>query len=700
VVYVSSQNYTGGFESYYVNVTPMPNIAPNVTLNSPENDSLIWQDSVILNASVFDLNGGDNMTVWFYGDGVVQGVMYDVSDGLVSYTWALLTEGWHYWNVVAGDGSQNTTSETWRFYINLSTPTGEMPEIVIAYPSYASVYGYNESIPLNFSLSGRDLDSCWYSTEGGLMNVSILNCANTTFDVSASGKYDLTVYVNESVEGLTGKASLEFFVDIGKPVIHLLEPEHEYYTNDPTTQFNYVPSFGEAFDYCDLWGDFNGTYMLNQTDNSIGGGSENYFYVYNLSEGNYSWAVSCFGVSGSNSSTGNRTLISDYTLPNVTIDEPTGSYIEGTSIPVDFDVVDDSPTVCYYNLTYSSDGSQLQFRVIEGCQDTTINIDLSPNTYDLEVVAEDAAGNTGGSQTSFSVFTSPGDDGSPGGGGPSSGSGIVLGDPDLRIKELEDIFIERGTSLNFGLDIENTGGKFLNKCHLEFDGEIFGWLVNDQEKGLGVGEKFSFDIGLKVPEDVEPGEYYSSAIVKCDELERSELVNVLVYRNVFEAEILNYEREGNNLIVTFALFEYGGVDKDIKVDYYLVDLDDIVRYSGQEEFFLSAGESSEREIKFNLPKDSFGEFKFKMKLSDGVSEIFIEEDVFLPSQRGLTGLAISDDNKKTLSILGVGVVVLIILIFIVSLVKKVKKRKKKKAILKVKKFRQRGKHKKLMEFEL
>jgi Na+-transporting methylmalonyl-CoA/oxaloacetate decarboxylase gamma subunit len=126
------------------------------------------------------------------------------------------------------------------------------------------------------------------------------------------------------------------------------------------------------------------------------------------------------------------------------------------------------------------------------------------------------------------------------------------------------------------------------------------------------------------------------------------------------------------------------------LSYSFVDLDGIPRYEGQEFMSLAAGESAERELSFALPKDSFGEFNFNMIFSDGLISIEASKGIFLPSQKGLTGLIISDDNALKLTTFGIVIGVVVILVFVVWGVKNFK-RKTKKISVKPRKVKKRRK---------
>ena len=260
VIYAGSQNYSQSSETYYLNVT---NSLPSVVLNSPENNSNFSSSSVLLNFSVYELDL-NNISAWVYGDGVVRNVSHNLTNGSsVVYNWTNLGNGNHNWSVVVSDGFDNSTSDVFLFNVNKS---GAAPVVRIYYPSYASTYRENNSLSLNFSASSDDLDKCWYSYDGGLINTTINNCANTTLSLANEGFYNLSLYANESILGAIGRDELIFYVNKNRPTIHLVSPSQGNYTNSSQVNFTYVPSSNSSIGNCSLYGDFNGSYVLNQTD--------------------------------------------------------------------------------------------------------------------------------------------------------------------------------------------------------------------------------------------------------------------------------------------------------------------------------------------------------------------------------------------------------------------------------------------------
>lgn len=114
-----SITYVGEVE---IQVTYTPNVAPDIVLNAPENDSTISVDYALLNTTVTD-SDGDNMTVWFYGNGSFLDAQTDVlNSSTVTYNWTALIDGLYNWSVVAWDGIVNVTSEIYHFVVDATAP--------------------------------------------------------------------------------------------------------------------------------------------------------------------------------------------------------------------------------------------------------------------------------------------------------------------------------------------------------------------------------------------------------------------------------------------------------------------------------------------------------------------------------------------------------------------------------------------------
>jgi len=183
------------------------NIAPNVTLNFPENNSRQNKiNSILLNASIFDANGYlNNLTIWFYG-GYPNGtyslinVAYNQTSGAnLTFNWTLGISGRYNWTVLAGDGLANSTN--YYFYFNLTNFSisceaggpyqqnalvliqGTVLNESIAVPSYPvnlSIYDLNSNLDASQNLTT--------ASDGGF-ETSFANLSVGSYTLNATSSY-------------------------------------------------------------------------------------------------------------------------------------------------------------------------------------------------------------------------------------------------------------------------------------------------------------------------------------------------------------------------------------------------------------------------------------------------------------------------------------------------------------------------------
>lgn len=297
--------------------------------------------------------------------------------------------------------------------------------------------------------------------------------------------------------------------------------------------------------------------------------------------------------------------------------------------------------------------------------------------------------------------------GSGGGGGGGGGAGVLPTktppgeDTPVRLEfsDLKPIILKRGTSGEVAFAVTNKDRNFLNNCRIVFLGEVREWFRNTEKFGIAPGERVSYDIDVNVPGEVEPGSYDAVIRVQCDEGRAEKDVKVVTYRRPFEVELGEYERDGSVLRIGYEIVEYSGEQHEVRITYTMSDFDGVVRYEGEEIVSVAPSETKIGKIEFELPKDSFGEFRFEVVVNDGLTEIVAEKNIFLPSQRGLTGLAISDENRRTLTYTGFGILVIFVLVAMFYLVRSFSRKVKKEEVLNSPHFGKKKVHRKLMEFE-
>ncbi len=245
-----------------------------------------------------------------------------------------LPNDFYYLNATVNDSAGNTASTATRTIVLDDTP----PTIVIHTPANIS-YGSGSSLPLSFSAGDNvGLSTCQYSING-TANSSLTGCANTTITVGA-GNHNITIYV-EDTTGNLNSATRYFTVDLGSPIVTLIEPRYGWDDDGDGVYFYYRPADAESgIKNCSLWlSDNSGVgWSLSKTNTSILSNQANNFSVSGLSEnstlgyGNYLWNVECYdNASRPAFATGNYSVLigdrSNIMVQSITPDETITPYV-------------------------------------------------------------------------------------------------------------------------------------------------------------------------------------------------------------------------------------------------------------------------------------------------------------------------------------------------------------------------------------
>ena len=230
------------------------------------------------------------------------------------------------------------------------------PSLSLALPANGSIFNYNTSIPLNFSVSDADgnLQSCWYSINGG-SNVSIASCLNTTFNASAGIK-NLTLYANDSVGALSSNITF-FTIDNLAPLVRVTYPQNVSY-NFVQSSLNYTSSDAnlQSCWYSLNGGQSNTTLTCGDNLTSLSSSqSQNTWIVYaNDSAGNLNFSSVSFFVDSisplisfsSSTSSSNSLVARNWVFVNV-------STIESNEVNITFNLYNSASLV---NSTTSTSG--------------------------------------------------------------------------------------------------------------------------------------------------------------------------------------------------------------------------------------------------------------------------------------------------------------------------------------------------------
>jgi hypothetical protein len=252
------------------------------------------------------------------------------------------------------------------------------PVVNITFPLAGTYAGSVTSLNYTVSDANANLDSCWYSTTNGSINISIACGTNVTGLSVVEGAHTWQVGANDTF-GATSSSTAMFIVDTTPPFVSFVRPT-------PTLSANRTVIFEiNSSDADSVWffnGSANQTYT-GPTSTVLDDGSYTFYAYANDSAGNVN--VTTVGV----------TL--DGTAPTLVISSPADSSTIGNnvSVPFMFGAIDPHRDTCWYQLDAQSD------IILVGCTNTTLN--LSEGSHALYLYANDTLGNIAVEESLFTI---------------------------------------------------------------------------------------------------------------------------------------------------------------------------------------------------------------------------------------------------------------------------------------------------------
>ncbi|MEK6898727.1 MAG: Ig-like domain-containing protein [Nanoarchaeota archaeon] len=322
-------NFNSSSVTFSVNTDSSP---PIVTINSPTGNLSVSQVTFNVttneasDSALFSLNGGiTNVTMQKNGN----------SD--FNYTNSSIADG----NYIVRFYVNDTTGNVNRTASRAFTIDTTKPLVSIVYPTnttYASVTA------LNYSVSDTNLQACWYSTNLGVTNTTIICGTNVTGLSSSDGSNTWKVYANDTTNNLNS-SSVTFSVDSTYPTFsnYLESPSNNSaYSSGQFYEFNVTVTETNIGTVRMEWDGTNystyGSYRFNRTD--LGVGTYSYRWWANDTQGNLnSSGLRYYTVA---QATGNVTLYLNHSFANITI-------AQGTSIRLNATLVAGTGTISLYN---------------------------------------------------------------------------------------------------------------------------------------------------------------------------------------------------------------------------------------------------------------------------------------------------------------------------------------------------------------
>ena len=148
----------------------------------------------------------------------------------------------------------------------------------------------------------------------GVLNQT--NLTNTTFEAS-DGVYILNVSLHDNVTTIeySANVSVNFTIDTTKPNTNLISPGNYFNSSydNITFNFNVTDERSTADINCSILLNTN----INKTNTSVLNGTHTSFILYNITEGWYTWNVTCLDEAGNSNTSGARNFSVDLTTPSI-----------------------------------------------------------------------------------------------------------------------------------------------------------------------------------------------------------------------------------------------------------------------------------------------------------------------------------------------------------------------------------------------
>jgi hypothetical protein len=398
LLYPATINYTTTQLTRFVTVTDTQ--PPTVTLDNPANNS--WQQRAV----TFFYTPHDNLDITnctLIIDGI-NNITQNATISISNNFSINVTDGTHNWTVGCSDSHDNFGFNATVKYVRVdSTP-----------PTTFSIISPNSGTVSNVN---APLLQWTQTNETSFQNYTILvdnsndfifvnfvyttfNITNTSYQVLAGGAWsDNLWYLKVIAYDLAGNANetsiVNYTVDTVSPSIAILSPSNNYYTNNPTIDFNFTISDVNEIANCSLF--VNGA--LNDTNTSINKSTTQTFRKTFNTQTLYNWSVNCYDQAANLQSSSVRFFTVDQTNPSVfpLLSPANNSYRNSSTVSFSWNQSNDT-NFANYSLQLSDN---ISFPYINysntlfPVQNTSYNLSgIVDGVWYWRVIASDLASNT------------------------------------------------------------------------------------------------------------------------------------------------------------------------------------------------------------------------------------------------------------------------------------------------------------------
>ena len=437
-------------------------LAPNVYLEEPEQNSWLNYSFVTLSYYVFDED--DNLAnCSLFINGELNQTNYSVSNDNTNSFYVAFDEGYYNWSVSCGDYSNfSGNSETRSLGIDWTNPQ------ISLYSPENNIILSDNNVTFNFSVTDNVAD---YLTCDIYINdfpeITLLNVSNgTLFNYSyilSDGFYSWYVECRDYALNIDVSEERNFTV-IAPPVIDLIFPYNEYFTNVTFIDFEYIPYDSQGLVLCTLYVD--DMYIANET--TILNNQPNYFNNIIISEGKHNWSVECIDADLNVEMPQPNNFTIDQVPPAIVLNSPVQDYYSVKStLDFNWTAYDSLSPLLYCDFILNGSVNVSNIQVNESVPYVLTLNGIGDGLFDWGVICSDQANNTNQSELrNFTVQEPP---------------SVQLGNP---VHELRSNLT---TQTFFFIPWDNSGQ--IQSCTIIINGvanETLNTILNAQENNITV----------------------------------------------------------------------------------------------------------------------------------------------------------------------------------------------------------------------
>ncbi len=365
---------------------------PAVSILFPTNNSNWSNVNLDVNFTRSDDGGSGLFTCWYSNDTYLANSTADATcNNITAVVWSNAKS--HNVTVWVNDSAGNYNFSTISFVIDTVKP-----DVNITFPINNSVISDTEAdVNYTKSDSGSGIETCWYSNDSYLVNISLASCINVTSIIWTTGVHNVTVWVNDTSNNLNW-STVNFSIatpDAVKPDINITYPINNTNWSNVNLDVNYTRSDNTALFNC--WYS-NDTYLANSTPDATCANITS--VVWTEAKHNVTiWANDTYG--NYNFSTISFTI--DTIKPAVSITAPVNN-TNWSDVNFDINFTRSDAGSGLFNCWYSNDTYLANSTPDSSCTNIT-SVVWTEAKHNVTIWVNDSAGNYNFSTISFTIDT-------------------------------------------------------------------------------------------------------------------------------------------------------------------------------------------------------------------------------------------------------------------------------------------------------